>query len=152
MVEKKEKKGKNYQVFDQNIKKLGQVRTEYLCYQILNKSHRVVRLIEMINENPKKQEDQKFFYKFLARKKQPGVQNVCFILELCNDGTLDERISNFRNPLSQDQIIMYSSQVMQGLVELKKKGILHRDLRPCNIFLQNDEVKFGDFDSAFIYK
>lgn len=41
-------------MFDQNIKKLSQIRTEYLCYQILNKSHRVVRLIEMINENPKK--------------------------------------------------------------------------------------------------
>ncbi len=38
------------------------------------------------------------------------------------------------------------------MIELKKKGILHRDLRACNIFLHNDEVKFGDFDSAFIYK
>ena len=47
---------------------------------------------------------------------------------------------------------MYACQILEGLIELKKKGILHRDLRPCNIFLHNDEVKFGDFDSAFIYK
>lgn len=68
-VEKKEKKGKSYQVLDQNIKKLSQIRTEYLCYQIMNKSHRVVRMIEFINENTKKEEDTKFFYKFLGRRK-----------------------------------------------------------------------------------
>lgn len=42
---KKDKKGKMYQVIDQNIKKLSQIRTEYLSYQIMNKSHRVVRMI-----------------------------------------------------------------------------------------------------------
>lgn len=35
----------------------------------MKKSHRVVKMIELINENTKKEEDQKFFYKFLARKK-----------------------------------------------------------------------------------
>ena len=56
-------------MFDQNIKKISQIRTEYLCYQILKKSHRVVKMVELMNENPKKEEDQKFFYKFLARKR-----------------------------------------------------------------------------------
>lgn len=71
---------------------------------------------------------------------------------MCNDGTLEDRITNHRNPLSTDHIIIYSCQILEGLIELKKKGILHRDLRPVNVFLHNDEVKFGDFDSAFIYK
>lgn len=43
--EKKDKKGKLYQVYDQNIKKISQIRTEYLSYQIMNKSHRVVKMI-----------------------------------------------------------------------------------------------------------
>jgi hypothetical protein len=47
--EKNGKKSKMYQSYDQNIKKVSQIRTEYLCYQIMNKSHRVVRMIELIN-------------------------------------------------------------------------------------------------------
>ena len=78
--DKSEKKGKLYQVYDQNIKKISQIRTEYLCYQIMNKSHRVVRMIELINENPKKDEDNKLFYKFFGRKKDPNIRNACFIL------------------------------------------------------------------------
>ena len=57
---------------------------------------------------------------------------------MCNDGTLEDRITNHRNPLSTDHIIMYSCQILEGLIELKKKGILHRDLRPVNVFLHND--------------
>jgi serine/threonine protein kinase len=33
---------------------------------------------------------------------------------------------------------------------LKNKGIIHRDLRPDNILIHNGQVKFSNFDSAFI--
>jgi len=33
---------------------------------------------------------------------------------------------------------------------LRSKGIIHRDLRPENILIHNGQLKFADFDSAFI--
>jgi len=36
------------------------------------------------------------------------------------------------------------------LIELRSKGIIHRDLRPENILFHNKQIKFADFDAAFI--
>ena len=33
---------------------------------------------------------------------------------------------------------------------MKSKGIIHRDLRPDNVLVHNGQLKFADFDSAFI--
>jgi len=33
---------------------------------------------------------------------------------------------------------------------LKAKGIIHRDLRPENVLIHDGQLKFSDFDSAFI--
>lgn len=69
-------------------------------------------MIELINENPKKDEDSRLFYKFFARKKEPGIRNACFILELCNDGTLEDKINNHKHIISEDQTIMYACQIL----------------------------------------
>ena len=52
--------------------------------------------------------------------------------------------------MSQEEVISYAAQIMEGLYELNKKKIIHRDLRLCNILVHNGEVKFSDFDTAFI--
>lgn len=33
---------------------------------------------------------------------------------------------------------------------MRDRGIIHRDLRPENILFNNKQIKFSDFDSAFI--
>lgn len=42
------------------------------------------------------------------------------------------------------KIVFY--QIVKGLVEIHAQGILHRDIKPDNIFLmKNGKIKVGDF-------
>ena len=47
-------------------------------------------------------------------------------------------------------MIERTCQMAEGLLVLRSKGIVHRDLRPDNILFHNNQLKFSDFDSAFI--
>lgn len=71
-----------------------------------------------------------------------------------NQGSLKEQIDRIidkrQEKFTEEEVIEYSCQFMQGLLELRKKGIVHRDLRPENILFHNKQLKFSDFDSAFI--
>ena len=40
-------------------------------------------------------------------------------------------------------------EIIEGLVHIHEQGMIHRDLKPVNIFLDsNDQVKIGDFGLA----
>lgn len=43
---------------------------------------------------------------------------------------------------------MYARQILNAMLELHKKRILHRDLKPQNILLKNDVIKICDFGFA----
>lgn len=70
------------------------------------------------------------------------------------DGSLKDQIDRIINKkqqkFTQEEIIEYACQIAEGLLELKQRGIIHRDLRPENILFKNKQIKFSDFDSAFI--
>lgn len=91
----------------------------------------------MVIQNTYRKGDENFFYKYLGLKKNPDIQHACFFFEFCNGGDLNKLIQKKVNGLSQDDIIMYGAQILEGLNELNKKSIIHRDLRPCNIFIHN---------------
>ena len=70
-----------------------------------------------------------------------------------NEGSLKEQLQTViekKEPFSEEKIVEYACQFTQGLLELKSKGIVHRDLRPDNVLSHNGQLKFADFDSAFI--
>eukprot|EP00698_Gefionella_okellyi_P002597 TRINITY_DN12432_c0_g1_i1.p1 TRINITY_DN12432_c0_g1~~TRINITY_DN12432_c0_g1_i1.p1 ORF type:complete len:812 (+),score=171.27 TRINITY_DN12432_c0_g1_i1:80-2515(+) len=49
-------------------------------------------------------------------------------------------------PFSEDQLWTYLIQIAMGLHHLHEKRILHRDIKPQNIFLdEHNNVKIGDF-------
>jgi serine/threonine protein kinase len=77
-----------------------------------------------------------------------------FVLEEMNEGSLKDQIERIVNKkqekFTEEAIIDYTCQIGQGLIELKQRGIIHRDLRPENILFHNKQIKFSDFDSAFI--
>lgn len=71
-----------------------------------------------------------------------------FITMACYEGeTLKERIE--RDPLKLEEAIDIAIQVAQGLEMVHKKGIIHRDIKPGNIFITGDGVaKLLDFGLA----
>lgn len=66
------------------------------------------------------------------------------VTELLDGRTLRGRLE--AGPLSQNELLNYSQQIVRGLSAAHGKGIVHRDLKPENIFITNDgHVKILDF-------
>jgi len=69
------------------------------------------------------------------------------VSELLEGETLRERLSSA--PISQRKAINYAIQVAHGLAAAHEKGIVHRDIKPDNLFItKDDRVKILDFGLA----
>ena len=74
--------------------------------------------------------------------------NLSFaVMELLDGETLSERLK--REPLHWLETITISLAVAEGLAAAHSKGIIHRDIKPKNIFLtKNGSIKILDFGLA----
>src|SRR6266568_6776319 len=73
------------------------------------------------------------------------------VSELLEGETLRERLGAHASsvPLPQRKAIDYALQIARGLAAAHEKGIVHRDIKPDNIFITNDgRVKILDFGLA----
>lgn len=73
-------------------------------------------------------------------------KNIYLIMELCNDGNLESFI--LHNQLSEKDIISLFKQIISGFIYLHNHKILHRDVKPSNLLLNNNKVKISDFGFA----
>lgn len=75
-----------------------------------------------------------------------------FIVMACYEGeTLKDRIA--RGPLPLDEVLDTAQGIAQGLAKAHGQGIVHRDVKPANIFLTSDgAVKILDFGLAKLAK
>jgi tRNA A-37 threonylcarbamoyl transferase component Bud32 len=77
--------------------------------------------------------------------------NIYIVTEYCEKGDLNFIIKN--TFLNENTIKKYMIQLIDGLEYLHSKNILHRDLKPLNLFIDGqDNLKIGDFGfSRYIY-
>jgi eukaryotic-like serine/threonine-protein kinase len=76
-----------------------------------------------------------------------GNEWAFFITEYCPNGDLDGLLSN--EPLGVCEALNILSQILNGLSHLHGTSLLHRDLKPQNIFLTDDDrAVIGDFGSV----
>jgi serine/threonine protein kinase/Tol biopolymer transport system component len=69
------------------------------------------------------------------------------VSELLEGQTLREKMSG--GPLSQRRVTEYAVEIARGLAAAHEKGVVHRDLKPDNIFVTKDNrVKVLDFGLA----
>ncbi|CAG2100183.1 unnamed protein product [Medioppia subpectinata] len=75
-------------------------------------------------------------------------QNMFIQMELCEKNTLRDAIDGgLRNEAHRKRRLF--REIVEGLVHIHEQGMIHRDLKPGNIFLDvNDHVKIGDFGLA----
>jgi NIMA (never in mitosis gene a)-related kinase len=69
-------------------------------------------------------------------------------MEYCEGGDLENYIVQTKlsgQRFSEEAIIIWIIQVLEGIQYLHLKRILHRDLKSSNIFIQNGCLKIGDF-------
>ncbi|XP_006634787.1 serine/threonine-protein kinase PLK3 [Lepisosteus oculatus] len=75
-------------------------------------------------------------------------ENIYIFLELCSRKSL-AHIWKARHTLTDPEVRYYLKQIISGLKYLHNKGILHRDLKLGNFFVnENMELKLGDFGLA----
>ena len=74
---------------------------------------------------------------------------LIIILEYCQGGDLNALIQNHRensDPIPEDCIIAYCTQILQALQHAHQMKVIHRDIKPQNILLSDrDCIKVADF-------
>jgi len=171
-----------------SYKILGQYNNEYeimglrdetgLCeaYYGTNKNLERDCILKVINKEHIKQLDFDLIMKQLEReeqytklcnsentvnfyKKLETEENIIFELEYCQSSLKDYLNENGkleRNPTIFKNIVQ---SVVKALVHIHKKGIMHRDIKPDNIFILDEEfededkvIKLGDFGCSVLIK
>ncbi|XP_063976876.1 eIF-2-alpha kinase GCN2 isoform X2 [Diachasmimorpha longicaudata] len=78
------------------------------------------------------------------------IQFMYIQMEFCEKSTLRTAIDNslFED---EERVWRLFREIVEGIVHIHQQGMIHRDLKPVNIFLDsNDHVKIGDFGLATI--
>src|SRR5512140_1133823 len=64
-------------------------------------------------------------------------------MELATNGTLHEQVQK-QGPMDPAKAVELTLQIVSGLAAAARQGILHRDVKPQNCFLDARGVKIGD--------
>ena len=70
-----------------------------------------------------------------------------FVMELCPGGSLADRLAG-GSRLAPDDLVSILVQVADGLADLHRRGVVHRDIKPQNILFAADRAKVADFGVA----
>eukprot|EP00798_Chlamydomonas_sp_ICE-L_P011207 gene11207-18827_t len=147
-------------------------RQEDLCSQGNGRAYQVQRLgdkksyalkeMDVRTMNQAEREDCVNEVRLLASVAHPNVisyneafldgNRLCIIMEYAPSGDLAKVIKKFttmRSPMPEDLVWKYFIQIARGLGALHHMKILHRDMKPGNIMiLENDVAKIGDLGIA----
>ena len=93
----------------------------------------------------------KFDCKYITKYYDSSRENKNFyiLMEYCSGENLEIFLGKYKNsnkPLPQDLIYDIISQLCLGLKEIHDKNVVHRDIRPSNILINEDnKIKIADF-------
>ncbi|WP_394618212.1 serine/threonine-protein kinase [Lentzea sp. JNUCC 0626] len=77
----------------------------------------------------------------------PGGETPYVVLELVEGSTLRERITD--GPMSVDEVRRIGSALADALAHVHERGFVHRDVKPANILLDDDNLpRLTDFGLA----
>ena len=96
----------------------------------------------------------------LIEKEKENKDIYCLIREFAQNGSLEDFINKYKTdkgsfvPLGQDIVIKFLEQILSALKYLHDKKIVHRDIKPDNLLLdENNNIKISGFGiSAIFYK
>ncbi|ELU07085.1 hypothetical protein CAPTEDRAFT_228240 [Capitella teleta] len=71
--------------------------------------------------------------------------HLAIVTSLCKHQTLFTHIHLRKEKFAMNRIIIIASQIAQGMGYLHAKGIVHKDLKSKNIFIENGKVVITDF-------
>jgi serine/threonine protein kinase len=71
--------------------------------------------------------------------------NLMLVMEYCNGGSLDVKLFDLPDPVSDKEKLSILIGIAQGMQHLHQNKIIHRDLAARNILLNNNVPKVSDF-------
>ena len=82
--------------------------------------------------------------------------SLCIILDYINNGDVKKLIDSYKIlniQIPEELIWNLLLQCMSGIVYLHDRGVIHRDIKPQNLLLDNNmTIKIGDFGGSTIFK
>ena len=158
------KMGKKFETHLQGIKEENE--GDESCCECGNNSNKSVELnTNKIYRNPARSiifcninDDLKFqnesnISRKIGNHPKKGKKYFFILMEYCDGLTLENYIAQHKNGSIERKIIYnFLKQILKGLKKLHKNGIIHRDIKPGNIFIKNDQIKIGDFGLATKFK
>lgn len=79
------------------------------------------------------------------------------VLQYAKGGSLDERDENGKYkylPVSEEKAVQIVKEVINAFSEIHKKGIIHKDIKPGNLFYKNEDgsdILVGDFGISSVF-
>ena len=97
---------------------------------------------------------QEFFCEYIVEIAGFGMgsnNQLCLLLEYLSCGNLEDLIKSATyERVSKRRRFFFCENIIRGLFRMHKKGIIHKDLKPDNIFLtKHVTLKLGDLGIAF---
>jgi serine/threonine protein kinase len=71
----------------------------------------------------------------------------CLLMEFVKE-TLEAQLIKKGGKLDEPLACHYFTEILKGLKDLKTFGIIHRDIKPGNLFLFSNTIKIGDYGFA----
>ncbi len=149
--------GKRYQITEKID--TGGMSTVYKALDFNLKRYDAVKILkEEYSSNPEFVEKFRQEANSVAGLNHPNIVSIYnvgsegnlqyIVMEFVRGRTL-KKIINEKGRLFQDQVINYSEQIGRGLQHAHLNGIIHRDIKPQNIMITDDDrVKVTDFGIA----
>ncbi|MGL5020491.1 MAG: Stk1 family PASTA domain-containing Ser/Thr kinase [Mycoplasmatales bacterium] len=142
------------------IRKIGEggMAKVYLAYDTINEKNVALKILKKENVNDKKI---RHFKKEAMALSLMDDENIVKIFEVGEEGTIHYISTEFIEgmtlkeyittcfPLTVDEVINISKQILKGLVHAHEKNVVHKDIKSQNILLDQDRnVKITDFGIA----
>lgn len=145
------------------IKKIGEGSFgKALLVQTEDGTKLVCKMVDVSQASAKETQDAVKEGRLLAQFRHPYVVRyrdnfidsgwLSILMDYCEGGDLSKQIENARKrrqPIPEEQILMWITQALLALKYIHDKHVLHRDLKSSNFFLsKSGNLKMGDFGIA----
>lgn len=117
---------KVYNIYGNTEEEITKYMTEVYIMKKLENNNNIVKIIDFIRHN----------------------ELLSFVFELCNQGDLytDILTRKMNNQMyTEAEILNIFEQMLNGLKSIHNNNIVHADLKSTNIFINNGQIKIGDF-------